>query len=349
MSGNELNREENKETVNAFEADKSVNFAETENDMVVEAAETVKTDDFEESNKDESTLKTAMSETTKKLITGLIVGALAATLIFVGIYFGMLKNETLVTTKEGNITKEDLYQSLKDQSGKNQLKSMVYLKVLEGKYGYTKADADKAMKELQTQYGEQLESLIMQNGYSSLEEFKKSTNFKLNNLISKAARENTKITDDEINAYYAKLKPQIRASHILLETEEKANQILSRAKAGEDFAALAKENSVDTASATQGGDLGFFGQGQMVPEFETAAYKLKSGEISQIVKTEHGYHIIKLTDTKEKEPIENMKEEIKRVISESKNDDAAITKLLEKIIKEADVTVKDEFFKDILK
>lgn len=319
MSENELNQEENKETLNELDVIETVESDQLENDN--ETSEVVYNEYL---NKDENSTNKEMPVATNKMITGLIVGALVATLVFVGIYFGLLKNETLVTTKQGNITKDELYQSLKEQSGKSQLKSMVYMKVLEGKYGFTKKDADQAMKELQSQYGDQLESLVKQNGYSSLDEFKKSTNFKLNTLISKATKENTKITADEINAYYAKVKPQIRASHILVASEEKAKAILARINAGEDFATLAKENSIDTASATQGGDLGFFGQGQMVPEFETAAYKLKVGEISPIVKTDNGFHIIKLTDKKEKEPLENMKDEIKRAISESKNDDAEI-------------------------
>lgn len=349
MSENKMNNEENKENVEVVEtakADDTVAFDENEVVETTEGTEIVVNEEPIESDK---TTKQDMPETTKKLITGLLVGALAATLIFIGLYYGFMKNETLVSSKEGNITQENLYSSLRDQNGKNQLKSMIYLKVLEGKYGYTKKDADQAMKELETQYGDQLESLVTQNGYASIKEFKKSTNFKLNNLITKAVKENTEVTEDEINAYYAKLKPEIRASHILLGTEAKASEILARVNAGEDFATLAKENSTDTASATQGGDLGFFGQGAMVPEFETAAYKLKKGEVSPVVQTENGYHIIKLTDTKEKESLKSMKDQIKRTISETKNDDAAIEKLLSKLIKEADVKIKDDFFKDILK
>jgi foldase protein PrsA len=349
MSENKINNDENKENVEVVETTETVDTAVNDESEVVVTSEAAEVVGSEENVELDQTTKQDMPETTKKLITGLLVGALAATLIFVVLYYGFMKNETLVSSKEGNITQEDLYSSLKDQNGKNQLKSMIYEKVLEGKYGYTKKDADQAMKELETQYGDQLESLVTQNGYASIEEFKKSTNFKLNNLITKAVKENTEVTEDEINAYYATLKPEIRASHILLGTEAKATEILARVNAGEDFATLAKENSTDTASATQGGDLGFFGQGAMVPEFETAAYKLKKDEVSAVVQTENGYHIIKLTDTKEKESLENMKDQIKRTISETKNDDAAITKLLDKLIKEADVKIKDDFFKDILK
>jgi peptidyl-prolyl cis-trans isomerase D len=96
---------------------------------------------------------------------------------------------------------------------------------------------------------------------------------------------------------------QLRASHILLKTEGKdeaavrtqAERILARAKAGDDFAALAKQYSEDT-SKDQGGDLDYFGRGRMVPAFEEAAWALTVGQVSDLVKSEFGFHIIKLTD-----------------------------------------------------
>jgi peptidyl-prolyl cis-trans isomerase D len=99
---------------------------------------------------------------------------------------------------------------------------------------------------------------------------------------------------------------QIRASHILLTTEGKddatvraeAEKVLKEAKSGADFAALAKKYSQDESNAQQGGDLDYFTRGRMVPAFETAAFALAPGEMSDLVKTEFGYHIIKLTDRK---------------------------------------------------
>jgi hypothetical protein len=99
---------------------------------------------------------------------------------------------------------------------------------------------------------------------------------------------------------------QVRASHILLKTEgkddatvkAKAEQLLKQAKAGADFADLAKKNSEDEASAKNGGDLDYFGRGRMVPEFDQAAFAMQTGQISDLVKTQYGYHIIKLTDKK---------------------------------------------------
>ena len=99
---------------------------------------------------------------------------------------------------------------------------------------------------------------------------------------------------------------QVRASHILLKTEgktdadvkAKAEAILEQVKAGADFAELAKKNSEDDSNAKNGGDLDYFGRGRMVPEFDQAVFAMQPGQISDLVKTQYGYHIIKLVDKK---------------------------------------------------
>jgi peptidyl-prolyl cis-trans isomerase C len=89
------------------------------------------------------------------------------------------------------------------------------------------------------------------------------------------------------------LADKIKCSHILVKKQSEAMTVLERLKKGESFANLARELSVDRGSGKKGGDLGIFGRGVMVKAFEDAAFKLNKGEISQPVKTEFGYHIIK--------------------------------------------------------
>jgi peptidyl-prolyl cis-trans isomerase C len=129
---------------------------------------------------------------------------------------------------------------------------------------------------------------------------------------------------------------QVRASHILIRADEKADAatkqkararvdaILKRAKAGEDFAKLAKENSAD-GSAAQGGDLNYFGRGQMVPAFDEAAFGLKPGEISDVVTTQFGFHIIKVTERKEAStvPLDQVADRVKQFLSGQKKQEKA--------------------------
>jgi peptidyl-prolyl cis-trans isomerase C len=123
----------------------------------------------------------------------------------------------------------------------------------------------------------------------------------------------------------------VRASHILIKTDqktsaplklqaqEKASALLKRIQGGEDFAALAKAES-SCPSAAQGGDLGSFGHGQMVPPFEKAAFALQPGEISEVVKTQFGYHIIKLTERHDAaaQSFEEVKEKIVEFLKKEK-------------------------------
>ncbi len=112
------------------------------------------------------------------------------------------------------------------------------------------------------------------------------------------------LTPEEIQAYWEKnkanyeTKEQIRASHILVKTEDEAKAILAELEAGAEFGKLAREKSTDTASAQKDGDLGWFGSGTMVAEFEDAAFSLEVGQRSGIVPTQYGYHIILVTDKK---------------------------------------------------
>ena len=130
------------------------------------------------------------------------------------------------------------------------------------------------------------------------------------------------ISDDDIRKYYDDhpdlySTTQIRASHILVKDEETAKQILAEVKAHpEKFGDLAREKSTDTVTAQKGGDLGMFGQGRMVPDFERVAFSLKAGEISEVVKTQYGYHVILVTERKEGErrPFDQVKEQIRSTL-----------------------------------
>ncbi|GLK78153.1 hypothetical protein GCM10008171_34070 [Methylopila jiangsuensis] len=114
------------------------------------------------------------------------------------------------------------------------------------------------------------------------------------------------VTDEAMRKLYddtvknLKPEPEVRASHILVKTEDEAKSVKERLAKGEDFAKIATEVSTDPGSAKQGGDLGFFGKGQMVPAFDEAAFKLEPNVVSEPVKTQFGFHVIKVTEKRER-------------------------------------------------
>jgi peptidyl-prolyl cis-trans isomerase D len=154
-------------------------------------------------------------------------------------------------------------------------------------------------------------------------------------------RPEVKVTDDELRQYFDQhkneyaLPERVKAQHILFKTQgktpeeiekikEKARGILERAKKGEDFGNLAKQYSDDN-SASSGGDLGDFGRGRMVPEFEKAAFSLGVGAISDLVQTQFGFHIIKVNGKQEarERPFEEMKEAIRPIVETRKAEQKA--------------------------
>jgi peptidyl-prolyl cis-trans isomerase D len=185
------------------------------------------------------------------------------------------------------------------------------------------------------------------------------------------ARQRAQVTPAEVDRYYNQniqqfqTPEQVRASHILLKTDGKneedvrkqAEEILKKARAGEDFAALARQYSEDT-SKDQGGDLGLFGRGRMVPEFETAAFAMQPGQISDLVKSQYGYHIIKVTERKEATttPLEQVRPQIQQQLAAQMADTQIADKArqladqiktasdLEKVAKEQGLTVQESGF-----
>lgn len=166
-----------------------------------------------------------------------------------------------------------------------------------------------------------------------------------------------KATDAEIDAYLkTHLEEQVHARHILItpgkpdspeapdpareqrdkaQARAKAEQVLKRARAGGDFAALAKEFSSDPGSKDKGGDLGWFGAGQMIPEFDKAAFALQPGQISDIVESQFGFHIIKVEERRMGEKDRNIARE---TIEQEKRE-----KWVDDIVKRSHVTVAENY------
>lgn len=256
----------------------------------------------------------------------IIVSAVLAILLVVVLIkppFGA-SNETVATVNGVNISKDRLYDELVLAGGTATLDNLITQELIaqEAKAAsitVTDADVDSEIALIKKSFGTEEEFTATLAQYNmTLESLKKDT--KINLTIRKILEPKTDVTEDEIKQFYDTNKDtlgtpeQIQASHILVAAKEEADTILAELKQGGDFAAIAKEKSIDPGSKDKGGDLGFFGKGAMVPEFEEAAFALKVNEISAVVQSEHGFHIIKKTAEKAAvvPTFEEKKEEIKK-------------------------------------
>ncbi|MFO7173530.1 MAG: peptidylprolyl isomerase [Bacillota bacterium] len=208
-----------------------------------------------------------------------------------------------VATVNGEvITKQELYDALVAQGGPQTLERLIQDRLVRQEArkagvtvtaGEVQAEIDKIKEQMG---GEAQFQFVLGQYGMTLEDLKQrvETNLYIKKILEPQIRQ--ELTEEKLRQYFEEHKEdyEFRARHILVETEEEANQIVEQLKAGADFAALAKEKSKDTASAVKGGDLGFFGRGEMVPEFEEAVLTAPVGGDPQVVKSAYGYHVVQV-------------------------------------------------------
>lgn len=220
-----------------------------------------------------------------------------------------------------------------------------------------KEQIDKAKQMLGDEKAYQAQLQQMNLTEASLKE-KIAEGIRMKTLIDQEVRSKVNVADNEVKQFYDAhpeyfAKPaEVRASHILVQIPENADDKVKaekkaaidkaheRVTKGEDFAKVASEVSEDPGSKDQGGDLGYFGAGRMVPEFEKAAFALKTNEISPVVTSKFGYHIIKVTDNKPAGTVslDQSKEGITQFLTQQKVQQGLMT-YIEQLKKDAKVEV----------
>lgn len=213
-----------------------------------------------------------------------------------------------------------------------------------------------------------LSQIARNQGFDKRDDIKEQIELLVNDFIAtqylqKEVIDKIEVTDKDIELYYKahpeefKTPEMVRARHILIkvdksateiekeEARKKAENLLNKIKGGEDFAKLAAEFSEDTATKTKGGDLGFFQRGSMVPEFESVAFTLNQGEVSDIVETPYGFHIIKIEEKKESviQPLEKVRDIAKKKAFELIKR-ARVEEFFNKAFKDLDVQINLEQF-----
>ncbi|MFC1771236.1 peptidylprolyl isomerase [Candidatus Margulisiibacteriota bacterium] len=246
-----------------------------------------------------------------------IIAILLIACVFTFGFFGGKKKNAVAVVEKEVITKKELDERLAafPPAFQNQLSS--------------KENKVKILDQM-------IDELVLYNaaqkaGYGKNDDYKKQIELAQKQiLISLLVRDEIdnkiQVTDKDIQDYFTANKaqfnafPQKRARHILVKTEAEAKQVLRSLKKGSNFAALAKKKSLDTATAKNGGELGWFGKGRLVPEFEKAVFGLKKGKMSGVVKTQFGYHVIKLTDTRTvpARKLSEVKDQIRQVLVSDK-------------------------------
>ncbi|KYG31213.1 foldase protein PrsA [Priestia endophytica] len=259
------------------------------------------------------------------------------------------KEQVVASVDGSDITKDDVYNLLADQNGAAAVDTLITEKIIDKEaekedIKITAKQVNQELDNLKEQYGgEDTFNQTLEASGVSLSSLKED--IKKNKEIEELLRPSIKITEKEMKEYFNENKDsfaqaaQVKASHILVDDEKTAKEMKEKLDKGEDFATLAKKYSTDTATSESGGELGYFEEGTMTDEFDKKAFSMKKGEISDPVKTDYGYHIIKVEDVKEAKQAsyKDSKAQVKEAIFNEKLQTEYST-WLEKKKKEYDIT-----------
>lgn len=313
--------------------------------------------------------------TLEQIVMGGIILIAILLIILIGVSTKNTKTKNgediVVSVKGKTITANELYKTLKEQNGQTVAINLIDEYILNKEYKTTdemKKSAASTVQNYKNTYGDSYEQFLAYNGIADDNELKDILikNTKLTMVTEDYIKEN--LTEKEMKKYYdEKIYGDIEAKHILISTEidddatdeeieakeneakAKAEEIIEKLKNGEDFSTLAKEYSDDEGSKANGGDLGYFNTGDMVIEFEEAAYALNVNEYTtEPVKTDYGYHIIMKTAQKEKPSYKKTKDTIKeKLVEEKKDEDSTISvKAMVALRKKYNIKIKDKTIKN---
>ncbi|MDE6492225.1 MAG: peptidylprolyl isomerase [Lactobacillus sp.] len=261
-------------------------------------------------------------------------------------------SKTVVSYKGGKITQEQYYDEMKkSQAGQSTLANMIINRALEEQYGnkVSQKQVDKQYNNYKKQYGSQFSAVLQQNGMTP-------STFKQNlktNLLSEAALKSVKkITKKQEQQAWKSYQPKVTVQHILVAKKSTANDIIKQLKDGKSFKSLAKKYSLDTATKNNAGKLPAFDSTDTTLDssFKTAAFKLKNGEVTDTpVKSQSGYHVIKMISHPAKGKFADHKKAIDNEIYASMaQDQETMRDVIATVLKKADVSIKDSDLKNVL-
>lgn len=261
----------------------------------------------------------------------LIISVLMVTMVIL-LSFALKKDETVAKFNGEAISKNELYSDMVAQYGAATVDKIISEKIVAAEAKKQKvtvkaSELNDEIEKLRASYGgEEAFNQALKSNNTSLAFLKKDLKNYL--TIKKLLEPVINITDEEMKTYFEENKDsfavaeQIKASHILVADEKTSNEVKQKLSEGGDFAELAKKYSTDDSTKDSGGELGYFAKGTMVTEFDNVAFGLAVNEVSKPVKTEYGYHIIKVEAKKQatEANYNDSKAEIKETLLDQKID-----------------------------
>ncbi|RMC24225.1 MULTISPECIES: peptidylprolyl isomerase PrsA [unclassified Lactobacillus] len=260
--------------------------------------------------------------------------------------------KTVASYKGGKITQQDYYEELKkSQAGKTTLANMIINRALEQQYGskVSSSQVDKQFNNYKKQYGSQFDAVLQQNGMTA-SSFKQS--LKTNLLTEAALKDVKKISKSQEDKVWKTYEPKVTVQHILVSKKSKAEQVISELKDGKSFKSLVKKYSLDTATKPNDGKLPAFDStdSTLDPAFKAAAFKLKTGQTTKTpVKSQSGYHIIRMIDHPDKGSFASHKKNIDDQIYRSMSQNQEVMRsVISTVLKKSDPQIKDKDLQDAL-
>ncbi|KEK13266.1 peptidylprolyl isomerase [Lysinibacillus fusiformis] len=275
---------------------------------------------------------------------------LAASVLALGACSGG-DSKAIVTSKVGDISVADFNEKAKSLTGSYVLQQMVTEKVLSDKYEVTDKELKEAYDTTASQFGDGFAQALAESGLTE-QGFKDSLRVQ---LLQEKALKDQAIKEEDVKKYYEQMKTELNGRHILVADEKTAKEAIEKIKGGAKFADVAKEYSTDTASAQNGGELGWFSVGSMVDEFNDAAYALDVNTLSEPVKSSFGYHVIEITDKRDVKDVGAFKDEEEKIrtsmlskLNQTGEAQTILKDIVAKMAKDAKVKTSDKDLKDSL-
>lgn len=283
--------------------------------------------------------------------------ALLSTVALAACSTGSSDGSSAVATGDGvEVTNEELQAELKSTYGNTVLQELIMEEVFVNEVGDDRAKElkEEATTEVETliaAYGgeDEFNTVLASSGFSDREDYEHQVYYY--KLMSESVSKYIEVTDEEIQTAYDDYTPSFTVSHILVDDEKTANDLIAQLDDGADFAELATENSTDTASAEKGGSLGEVNADSGLDEtFFAAAQELAEGEYTTTpVETDFGYHIIKMDEKTEKGSLEEEKDQLTESIKAEKlTDSALVAGIVSDIMTAHNIDIKDDDLKTAL-